>query len=76
VVNVFVQVLFEQLDQALSVDKVSAAVSALVVELHIRAAVIQFATLLQPKQTPLCTKLCGMLMMLAALNMLGSLLAC
>ena len=48
----------------------------LLVHLHIWAVVIQFATLLQIKQTLLCAKLCYMFLILAASFMLNARSAC
>lgn len=76
VVNISVQLLFESLHQDLSFDKVLAAISTFLVHLHIWAVAIQFATLLQTKQTLLCAKLCCMFLILAASFISNARLAC
>jgi hypothetical protein len=46
VVKVFIQLLFNLLDQVLGVEKVSTAVLPLQVELYIRALIVQHVALL------------------------------
>ena len=57
VVQIFVQLLLEQLHQGTSIDTVSAATSTLSVQLDIWTVFIEWAILLQTKQTALCAKL-------------------
>lgn len=70
------KLLFDQSHSDLGVEKLLMAVSTLLVHLHVWAVIIQFTTLLQTKQTPLCAKLYCTFLISVASVMLNARSAC